>query len=68
VPSIERQIDEIRALGLPEGDEDAVAEFLDTADAALDATRSDPKLLTEGDAFAEVSKQADAIGIGACGG
>jgi hypothetical protein len=65
LPSISKQIDEIRALGAPEGDEDSVNAFLDSAEAEVEEIEGDPGLLA-GDAFTEVNKEARAIGLVAC--
>ena len=65
LPSVSRQVEEVRALGVPEGEEDAVNAFLDSAEAEVEAIEADPSLL-EGDAFEDVNKEADAIGLSAC--
>jgi len=72
VPSIQGQIDDIEALGAPEGDEEQIQEFLDKAQQALDELEADPSLLaaSEGaqDPFAEVNQLADDYGLTACAG
>jgi hypothetical protein len=43
VPALRKQVDEIRALGVPTEDEAQVNGFLDDIDAALDKAEDDPK-------------------------
>jgi len=71
VPSIEIQIDGIRALTPPEEIAADVTTFLDDAEAALDEVRDDPSLLQESNnagPFADVNEQADALGLTDCAG
>jgi hypothetical protein len=68
---IEGQIDSIRELEPPEDLEADVEQFVDDADVALGELREmSPQEFFEseggGDVFADVSRQADEIGIGAC--
>lgn len=65
LPSISRQIDEVRALGAPEGEEEAVSTFLENAEAEVEAIEDDPSLLSE-DSFVDVNKEARALGLTAC--
>jgi hypothetical protein len=65
LPSISEQIEEVRALGAPEGEEDAVNAFLDNAEAEVEEIEGDPSLLAE-DTFVEVNKEARALGLTAC--
>jgi hypothetical protein len=44
IPSRQRQIDQIRALTPPEGDEDEVAAILDAAESAVDQLEQNPSL------------------------
>lgn len=69
IPSIQGQIDDIRDLGAPSGDEDQVNKILDDAQAALDKGKDDPTLLTSDkqDPFKQVNKDASAYGLTACG-
>lgn len=41
-PSVQSQIDQIKALGLPEGDEDVINQALSDAQAGVDALKADP--------------------------
>jgi hypothetical protein len=65
LPSVSRQIDEVRALGAPEGQEETVEAFLDNAEAEVETIEEDPGKLNE-DAFAAVNKEARALGLTAC--
>lgn len=67
IPNIQGQIDALRALGAPEGQEDEVNQFLDDAQESLDALEDDPSSLGE-DTFADVNEQAVELGIGECAG
>jgi hypothetical protein len=68
IPGIQDQIDEIRALGAPEGDEDKVNSMLDKAEDAVDELEADPQgAFREGnDPFAEVNKELAAYGLTTC--
>ena len=71
VPSIQGQIDAIRALTPPEDIADDVTTFLDDAEAALSEVEDDPSLLQASDndgPFADVNDQADALGLTECAG
>ncbi len=69
VPNIQEQIDGLRALTPPEGDEDEVSAILDSAQDAIDQTESDPGALTEGgdDPFSEANQLAEEYGLEVCG-
>lgn len=67
VPNVQGQIDGIRALGEPDEGADELTTFLDDAQTALDDVSSDPSLIAQGDdPFADVGKQADALGMTEC--
>jgi len=68
VPNVQGQIDDIRALGIPEGDEAVVNGFLDDAEGVLDDLEADPSLLDKGDPFAAVNKELAAYGLTTCAG
>lgn len=69
VPKVRRQIDEIRALGIPSGDEQEVEAFFAAAEEALKETEEDPSLFGKGGAgpFAEANKLAREYGLTVCG-
>lgn len=67
-PTIQTELDAIRALGAPTGDEQTVDAILTAADAALQQVAADPSLLTSGgDPFAEANQLADDYGLTVCG-
>jgi hypothetical protein len=65
IPSIEDQIDEIRALEGPAADQEQINSFLDSAQADLDQVRQDPNFLFSG-AFENSSRLAAGYGIREC--
>lgn len=67
VPGVRQQVQALRDLGFPAGDEQRLDAVLDQADAALDALEADPGLLVTGKPFAEVNKALDAYGLTGCG-
>jgi hypothetical protein len=67
VPSVTKQIGEIRALGAPSGEEEAVETFLENAEKDVEDVEEDPSSVAgNGDPFAGVNKEAKAIGLDAC--
>jgi hypothetical protein len=67
VPSIQAQINGIRALGAPAGDQATVTRMLAVAQADLDALERDPaKLAGGGGLFADFAKLAHPYGLTAC--
>ena len=68
IPSVQSQIDGIRALGAPSGDEAKVKAIVDSAQADLDKSKKDPTLLTsnKSDPFAKTNKLAKAYGLTVC--
>jgi hypothetical protein len=69
IPSIESQIEDIRALGAPDEGAEELDAALSDAEDALDEVRSNPEILTGGDdPFADVNKQLAELGLPACAG
>jgi hypothetical protein len=67
VPGIQQQIDDLRALTPPAGDEEEISQFLDSAQQALDELEQDPALLLSGDdPFVEVRQFGERYGFEAC--
>jgi hypothetical protein len=71
IPSIQTQINGIKALSPPSGDEAKVKAIVDSAQAALDKAKADPTALLQNnpknDPFAETNKLANAYGLTVCG-
>ena len=65
VPSVQRQIDQIRDLGAPSGDEDQVNKILDTVQTDIDKTKSATTL--PDDPFADGNALATQYGLKVCG-
>ena len=68
VPSIQAQIDGIRAVGAPSGDQATVTNLLNLAQADLNKVKSNPALLATGGTspFADFAKVAHPYGLKAC--
>jgi hypothetical protein len=69
VTSVQGQIDAIRALPAPTDEADQVTTFLDDAQSAVDEVKADPTLLAASNSngpFADVSKEANALGLTEC--
>jgi hypothetical protein len=65
VPNVQKQIDQIRDLGAPSGDEDQVNKILDTVQADIDKAKSATTL--QGDTFADGNALATQYGLKVCG-
>ncbi len=68
VPNIQSQIDQVKALGAPSGDEAVVNKYLATAQADLNKIKSDPSLAYNGktDPFADFAAIAHPYGLTGC--
>jgi hypothetical protein len=69
IPAITTQVEELRALGTPEGDEGEVDEILTGAEEAVEEGEEDPaSLIGNGSGgFTEVNKLAREYGLTVCG-
>jgi len=67
VPNLNGQIEDIRALGAPEGDEEQVEEILVSLEGAADEIEDDPSVVFEGEVLKEPSKLAESYGFEVCG-
>jgi hypothetical protein len=66
-PAIQGQIDAIKALGAPAGDEKTVANILALAQGAVEKVKREPRIVTTGtDVFAAFAKLAHPYGLTAC--
>jgi len=67
IPSIQAQIDAIRALGAPSADKATVTNFISLAQADLNRVKSNPLLIASNiSPFADFSKVAHPYGLTAC--
>ena len=68
MPNVTREIDEIRTVGAPEGDEERVEEIIVALEEGLEKTRENPQLALSAnrEIFAEAIKFAAAYGLTIC--
>jgi hypothetical protein len=68
IPNVEREVDQIRALGIPSGDEEEIEAILDGREQAVDEAVGNAKKFvdTNGGMFDESSKLAREYGLKAC--
>jgi hypothetical protein len=70
IPTVQSQIDQIKALGAPKGDEAQVTAIVTSAQGALDQAKKDPSvLLSNGPGpFEQTNKLSKSYGLTVCGG
>ena len=66
IPGIQAQVDGLRELGAPEGDEEKVEAIIDAAQKGVDEAEQDPNAL-QGGALDEATTLAKEYGLEACG-
>jgi hypothetical protein len=67
VPGVQAQVDALKALGAPRGDEAIVAKMLTLAQAGVDAVKARPAIVTSGaDVFARFASVAHPYGLTSC--
>lgn len=68
LPALEEQVDSIKALGAPEGDEATIKAMTDSLTTAIDRMKADPKVITGSDnPLADATAKAKAYGLKVCG-
>lgn len=67
VPLYRDQIEQLRALTPPEGDEDTTAEIYDAVEEAVDVVEENPSALDEVETFEEANTLATDYGFKVCG-
>lgn len=68
IPNIEKQIENIRDLGFPDGDKAKLEGILEDAGKAIDEIKKDPgDALSGGNPFADVNEGLQAYGLDDCG-
>jgi hypothetical protein len=69
VPNLDREIKEIRALGVPSGDEDEVGEIVTAIEEGLETAENDPKAAVNSSeaVFGVSSRLAKEYGLEVCG-
>lgn len=67
IPAIEKEIEEVDAIGAPDKGEDSVEAIVDSVEEELDQAKADPaKYATSRYAFAQAEKMADKYGLRTC--
>jgi hypothetical protein len=67
VPAVQAQIDALKALGAPRGDEATVAKMLTLAQAGVNAVKAQPTIVTSGsNVFARFARVAHPYGLTSC--
>lgn len=67
IPYLESQHEQISALPVPEGEEDAVADILEKLQAGIDEVKENPESFVTTDAFDEANAAAKDFGLKECG-
>jgi hypothetical protein len=69
VPGVTAQVEGLRELPAPSGEEDQVDEILSAAEGAIEETEDDPSAMADDkrDPFAQANKLANAYGLTSCG-
>jgi hypothetical protein len=67
VPALDRQVDELAALGAPEGDEEQIDELIVALEDASADVADDPSQAFEGEPLKKASELADDYGFKVCG-
>lgn len=67
VANLRGQLDELEALGAPEGDEEQVEEIIDSLEGATDEIEDDPSVVFGGDVLKEPGELAQDYGFKVCG-
>jgi hypothetical protein len=69
VPSVKREIEEVRALGAPDGDEEDVDEMVDALEEGVETAERNPKAVTNSSdaVFGIASRLAEEYGLEVCG-
>lgn len=68
LPAIELEIEELREIGAPEGDEDEISAMIDEVEAAVEASKKDPLVVYKAKTpFKAPEDKAAKYGLKACG-
>jgi hypothetical protein len=68
VPNIQKQVDGVKALGAPAGEEAQVNQLITTVQGDIDELKADPSKIQDNSLFAEANKQSRALGLDECAG
>jgi hypothetical protein len=69
IPTIQTEVDSIKSLTPPAGDEDQINKLLTDVQSALDKAKQNPELMASNNSgvFAQANKEAKAYGLKVCG-
>jgi hypothetical protein len=67
LPVYQEQLDKLRGLTPPEGEEEATEELYNSLEEALTAIEEDPTAIGDPDTFADANEQANEFGLEVCG-
>jgi hypothetical protein len=68
VPNIQKQVDGVKALGAPAGEEDQVNQLISTVQGDIDELKADPSKINDDSLFKEANQQSVALGLNECAG
>jgi hypothetical protein len=68
VPNIQKQLDGVKGLGAPAGEEDQVNQLISTVQGDIDELKADPSKINDDSLFKEANKQSVALGLNECAG
>ncbi len=68
IPNIQKQIDGVKALGAPAGEEAQVNAVITSAQADLDKLKADPTKIKDNSLFNDANQKAKAVGLTECAG
>jgi hypothetical protein len=67
IPNLQDQLNQIEALGAPEGETEQVDEITTGLSDAIDELEQDPGKITDENVFADVNQKAEDFGLTVCG-
>jgi maltose-binding protein MalE len=68
VPNVQKQVDGVKALGAPAGEEAQVNKLISVTEADLDQLKSDPAKIHDDHLFDDSNQAAKAVGLTECAG
>ncbi len=68
VPNIQKQVDGVKALGAPAGEEAQLNELISVTQADLDQLKADPSKIQDDHLFDDSNQKATALGLTECAG
>ena len=67
IPALKKQLDELQALPVPEGEEEEVELIFQRLERTIEKVEDEPSFRTSGDPYEELNKPAFDYGIAECG-